>query len=319
MRVSRICLGIVWLLALGTLLAACAGSDSDKKSSDNLALAEPSSSTADSAGMNNPTAGAPSAPASEEPLAAKVNGQPITLVEFQRERERGAMGLQIEPATAAAFDASVLQTLIDQVLIDQAAARLGIAVSDEEIDAELALQADLAAVNGQTLEEIVTAQLYTMDEYRVTLRGMLLTQKVSEAVVAVSPYAVQVHSRHILVADEATARDLLAQIQQGTDFAQLAIQYSLDSSTAPTGGDLDWVSRGDLLQIEVENAIFSLEPGQIAPEPVKSSLGYHIIQTLERVEDRPLSQMALAEKRQQAFLDWLDSQRQVAVIERYVG
>ena len=97
------------------------------------------------------------------------------------------------------------------------------------------------------------------------------------------------------------------------------VQYSLDGSTAPTGGDLDWVSRGDLLQPEVEDAIFALEPGQISPEPVKSSLGYHIVQVLEKVEDRPLSQAALAEKQQQAFMAWLDSQRQAAVIERYVG
>jgi parvulin-like peptidyl-prolyl isomerase len=73
------------------------------------------------------------------------------------------------------------------------------------------------------------------------------------------------------------------------------------------------------LQKEVEDAIFSLEPGQIYPEPVRSSLGYHIVQTLERVNDRPLSQAALAEKKQQAFLNWLDSQRQSAVIERFVG
>jgi peptidyl-prolyl cis-trans isomerase C len=322
-RVFRLCLGIVLLLALVMLLAACAGGDSDNESSDSSPQStvpvDQSGGAADSTGTDSAAAGAVPVQATEEPLAAKVNGQPITLAEFQRERERRAMGLQVEPATVAAFDASVLQTMIDQVLIEQAAARLGIAVTDEEIDSELALQADLAAVNGQTLEEVVTSQLYTMDEYRATLRGMLLTQKVSEAVINVPSYTLQVHSRHILVADETTARALLEQIQQGTDFAQLAMQYSLDSSTAPTGGDLDWVSRGDLLQPEVEEVIFSLEPGQIAPEPVKSSLGYHIIQTLERVEDRPLSQVALAERRQQAFLDWLNSQRQAAVVERYVG
>ena len=321
MRKFRFCLGI--MLAL-ILLAACAGGDSDKSSdspassSNNAAPVDQTVNTENSAAPWRSRWSVP-AQATEEPLAARVNDQPITLAEFQRERERRAMGLEVEPATAAAFDASVLQTMIDQVLIEQAAERLEIVVTDEEIDAELALQADLAAANNQTLEEIVAVQLYTMDEYRAALRGMLLTQKVSEAVAQVSPYAAQVHSRHILVADEATARSLLAQIQQGADFAQLAMQYSLDLTTAPTGGDLDWVSEGDLLQLEVEAAIFALEPGQIAPEPVRSSLGYHIIQTLERVEDRPLSQAALAEKRQQAFLDWLDSQRQTAVIERFVG
>jgi parvulin-like peptidyl-prolyl isomerase len=310
-RVFRFCLGTVLVL----VLAACAGGDGGDKSSasnnqtDNAAPVDQSVNTANVVPVQ----------ATDEPLAARVNGQPITLAEFQRERERRMMGMQVEPATAAAFDASILQTMIDQVLIEQAAGRLGIVVTDDEVDSELALEADLAAANGQTLEDIVAAQLYTMDEYRETLRGMLLTQKVSQVVINVPPYAEQVHSRHILVADEATARALLAQIQAGADFAQLAMQYSLDTSTARTGGDLDWVSRGDLLQPEVEDAIFSLEPGQIAPEPVKSSLGYHIVQTLEKVENRPLSPAALAEKQQRAFLDWLDGQRQAAVVERYVG
>ncbi len=317
MRIFRLSVGIILVL----LLAACAG---DKKSSNspasngnNTVPVDQAVKTANSAGPDSQSENV--IQPTEEPLAAKVNGQPITLAAFERERERRALGMQVEPATQAAFDASVLQTMIDQVVIEQAAARLGIVVTDQEVDTELALQADLATANGETLEEFVAAQLYTMDEYRTAVHGMLLTQKVSETAVQVSPNAEQVHSRHILVADEATARSLLAQIQGGADFAQLAMQYSLDSSTAPTGGDLDWVSRGDLLQPEVEDAIFSLEPGQIAPEPVHSSLGYHIVQTLERVEDRPLSQSALAEKRQQAFLDWLDSQRQSAVIERYIG
>ena len=63
----------------------------------------------------------------------------------------------------------------------------------------------------------------------------------------------------------------------------------------------------------------ALEPGELALYPVQSSLGYHVVQTLERVEDRPLSATALAEKRQNAFLAWLEGQRQMAVIERFVG
>ncbi len=322
MRVFRVILLTSLALALLMILAACAGGDSDKSSGgadNNNAPVDQPVSAADAAGSTNDTAAGVVAQATEEPLAAEVNDEPITLAEFQRERERRAMGMEVEPASAAVFDASVLQTMIDQVLIEQAAERLNIVVTDEEVAAELDLQSDLAAANNQSLEAIVGEQLYTMDEYRETLRGMLLTQKVSESVAQVSPFAAQVHSRHILVADEATARSLISQIQQGADFAQLAMQYSLDSSTAPTGGDLDWVSEGDLLQIEVEQAIFALEPGQLAGEPVKSSLGYHVIQTIERVEDRPLSQAALAEKRQQAFLDWLESERQLAEIEQYIG
>jgi len=309
-RICRFSQVALLVTVVVTLLAGCAGGGQSASGSNQVAPTTQPGAVNDAAAASQPT---------QEPVAARINGQAITVIAFQRERDRRALGLEIQPATAAAFDASVLQTMIDQVLIEQAATREGIVVTDAEIDAELSIQADLASANGQTLEGIVSAQMYTMDEYRAVIRGMLIAQKLSQVVANVSPYAVQVHSRHILVTDEATARALLAQIQQGADFAQLALQYSLDGSTAPTGGDLDWVSRGDLLQPEVEDAIFALEPGQISPEPVKSSLGYHIVQVLEKVEDRPLSQAALAEKQQQAFMAWLDSQRQAAVIERYVG
>jgi hypothetical protein len=308
--------------ALALILGACAGSDADDDSDQAANSSGPSSNTgAQTVNTSNPTGSEEldAAQATEIPLAATVNGEPITMADFERERARWMMGLEVEPATATEFDASVLQLLIDQALIEQAAEREGIVVTDEEIDAELALQADLAAANDMTLEDVVAAQLYTMDEYREVIRGTLLAQRLSDVVANVSPYAPQVHSRHILVKDEATARSLIQQIQNGADFAELAMEYSLDSSTARTGGDLDWVSEGDLLQQEVEDAIFALEPGQLAPEPVRSSLGYHVIQVLERVEDRPLSPGALAEKRQQAFLEWLESQRQTAVIERFVG
>jgi parvulin-like peptidyl-prolyl isomerase len=255
-----------------------------------------------------------------EALAASVNGQPITMAAFERERTRRMVGLDIQPATQTAFDASVLQSMIDQVLVEQYAAQNGIAVTDVEVDAELAAQGDIAAASSLSLEEFVASQQYSMDEYRQALRAMLLWSKVSQTVTASVPTtADQVHARHILVVDEATARQLIAQLDQGADFAQLAIQYSLDSSSARTGGDLDWVGRGDLLQIEVEDAIFALQPGQRSAEPVRSSLGYHVIEVLERVQGRPLDQAEMAEKKEQAFVAWLDARRSAAQIERYVG
>lgn len=313
---------ILWIL-VAVLMAACAGSDASSDSS----TSDSSSNPVSGAENNSTTPASQTSPVptngdgvSTEPLAARVNNQPITLADFERERARRVQGLTVEPATAAAFDATILESMIDQVLVEQAAVRENITVTDAEIDAELAVQEQLASAGGQSLEEIITSQLYTLDEYREAVRAMLLWGKVSAVVVAAVPdTTTQVHSRHILVKDEATARSLLDQLNQGADFAQLAIQYSLDSSTAPSGGDLDWVSRGDLLQPEVEEAVFSLEPGTRSPEPVKSSLGFHIIEVLERADGRPLDQAKLAERREQAFLDWLENERAVSQIERYVG
>ncbi len=295
---------MIGVVLIGVTLAACGGDGSESVAADRA----PNVSNMDDTPQFT-----------DEPLAARVNGQPITMTAFQRERQRRLQGLDAQPATQAAFDASVLDAMIDQVLIEQAAPRLGVMVSDDEIDAELGLQEELAAANDTSLEAMLAEQLYTMDEYRQVLRGLLLAQKVSDVVANVPPTAEQVHARHILVADETTARDLIAQLQQGADFAQLAMEYSLDASSAPSGGDLGWVPRGVLLQPEVEDAIFALGEGELAPEPVRSSLGYHVVQTLERVQDRPLSQALLAERKQRAFQEWLAVERENAVIERYIG
>ncbi len=321
MRLVAFSLG---LMALVALVAACAGDDENTNGGGVIpSSAEAALSNAAAAGDAALAAGsgnvlAPQA-TPEAPLAASVNGEPITLAEFERERARRALGMQIEPATQEAFDASVLDAMIDQLLIEQAAAELDITIGDEAVDEEIALQVSLAEANDTTLEEVLEAQLYTLDEYREVVRDVLLVQQMSEVVAEVPDSAPQVHARHILVADEAAARDLLNQLQAGADFAQLATQYSLDSSSAPSGGDLGWVPRGVLLQQEIEDAIFALEPGQTAPDPVRSSLGFHVVQTLERVEDRPLSPADVAQARQQKFLDWLETQRQDATIERFVG
>ena len=320
--------GCLVLLSLVFVLGACAGGDdtvaepaTDPAPAASNVVSQPETvNTSASSGMDERVVAQPEPTATfVEPLAALVNGEPITLVEFQRERDRRAFGLEVEPATQAAFDLSVLDSMIDQMLIEQAAEREGLVVTDAEVDAELAIQEEIASANSMSLEEIVEMQLYTMDEYREVLHGMLLAQKVSQMVANVASTAPQVHSRHILVKEEAVALDLLAQLAAGADFAQLAAQYSLDSSTAPTGGDLDWVSRGDLLQPEVEAIIFSLQPGERTTAPVQSSLGYHIIEVLERDEARPLSQSALAEKKQQAFLAWLQNQRATAEVQRFIG
>jgi peptidyl-prolyl cis-trans isomerase SurA len=85
--------------------------------------------------------------------------------------------------------------------------------------------------------------------------------------------------------DSAKARvtSILAEIQGGLDFAAAAKQYSQDP-TAAGGGDLGWVSKGDLVG-PVEDAAFSLTVGQVSGV-VKSPTGLHLIQCVERQKDR---------------------------------
>jgi parvulin-like peptidyl-prolyl isomerase len=302
----RLVISFLLALLLVSTLAACGGSDSSKTDSS-----EPSN-------VLNPNTAPTST--SGEPLAALVNGQPITMAAFERQRARSSVGMTVEPATQAAFDAEVLQNMVDQILVEQYAQSAGIEVTDAEVDAELAAQADIAQQSSSSLDQFIADQLYTPEEYREAQRAVLLWYKVANAIAANVPTTTsQVHARHILVKDVALAETLIQQLDQGADFAQLAMQYSQDPSSAQTGGDLTWISEGDLLQPEVEQAIFAMQPGERSTAPVQSSLGYHIIEVLERVEGRPLDEAALAEKRGQAFITWLENQRATAEIERYVG
>jgi peptidyl-prolyl cis-trans isomerase SurA len=76
------------------------------------------------------------------------------------------------------------------------------------------------------------------------------------------------------------AQSLLDSIRAGADFAKLAKQYSNDPGSAKLGGDLGFVKRGVFFP-EFESAAFALAEGQIS-EVIKSPVGFHIIQLLER-------------------------------------
>lgn len=102
----------------------------------------------------------------------------------------------------------------------------------------------------------------------------------------IEPVEEQVWARHILVADEATANDLLQQLKDGADFGQLAIDNSIDTGSGAMGGDLGWFGRGQMVP-EFENAAFDGKVGEIVG-PVQTDYGFHLIQILGH-EMRPVS------------------------------
>lgn len=84
-----------------------------------------------------------------------------------------------------------------------------------------------------------------------------------------------IQASHILVDDEALAKDIIKKLDGGADFAELAKEYSSDSS-AENGGDLGSFGRGKMVA-EFETAAFALKDGEYTKEPVQSQFGYHII------------------------------------------
>lgn len=76
------------------------------------------------------------------------------------------------------------------------------------------------------------------------------------------------------------AEDIIKKLNKGEDFSKLAKKYSDDSSNAKKGGDLGWVSTGDMVD-EFDAAAFKLKKGKYMTSPVKTTYGYHIIYKID--------------------------------------
>ena len=79
------------------------------------------------------------------------------------------------------------------------------------------------------------------------------------------------------------AEEALKKVKSGEDFAQVAKEYSEDS-TASNGGELGTFGKGQMVS-EFENAAFSMKPGEIS-DIIKTQYGYHIIKVTERVDEQ---------------------------------
>ena len=155
------------------------------------------------------------------------------------------------------------------------------------------------------------------DVFRKFFEAQLLETKLREEISAEIPTTqTQVWARHILVADEQAAKDIIVRLQAGEDFATLAQQLSTDTGSGLNGGDLGWFGSGAMVP-EFEDAAFALKnPGDFTTEPVQSDFGYHIVQLIAK-QDRPLTSDQYETAKQKAFADWLTAAKEEYGVETF--
>jgi peptidyl-prolyl cis-trans isomerase C len=157
----------------------------------------------------------------------------------------------------------LLDRLIDGHLLLQAAEEANLA-DDPEVQA--AIERARADVLRQTMIERAVAEA-TDDQALAAAYAELQADP---------DFAVeQVTARHILVATEEEALEVIAELDDGADFAELARERSTDPA-ASNGGELGTFRRGAMVP-PFENAAFALEPGGYSTEPVATQFGYHVI------------------------------------------
>jgi len=96
----------------------------------------------------------------------------------------------------------------------------------------------------------------------------------------------EVHAQHVLLKEEAEAKEVLAKAKKGEDFETLAKKHSKDPSAAQNGGDLGFFTRSRMVPQFADKA-FSMKKGEIS-DPVKSPFGWHIIKMIEARDGKPV-------------------------------
>lgn len=237
----------------------------------------------------------------EDQVTRRINSQRINAGADAETDDGWAKYLNEQGYTPKSLRDKVLEALIDQELVKQFAADEDSAATDEEIQG----QVDKMRGNYSSDEAWATALedsgFDDEEAYREALRYAIAYKKLGEklkdaievddaklleeAQTKLNGKGTMRRSSHILFKkeDEATAQDVLAQIQAGTlDFAEAAKEYSTDTGSAEKGGDVGWDGMTTFVE-EYQSALSGLEVNQTT-ELVESQYGYHIIRCTDKVD-----------------------------------
>jgi peptidyl-prolyl cis-trans isomerase C len=224
------------------------------------------------------------AQADADPVLAKVNGQPIHASDVKAAAE--TLPAQARSMPPQQLYPMLLDQLVDAQALLIAAKKTGL---DKEPDVQRTMQmAEERALESSLLNKVVRPQV----------TDQAIQARYDEQYAGKSGDA-EVHARHILVGDEATAKKIIAELKKGGDFAALSKQYSKDPSASQQGGDLGFFKKGDMVP-EFADVAFALKDKEVTPVPVKTQFGWHVIQTMEhRTTAPPTFEQVRDELRQQ--------------------
>lgn len=196
----------------------------------------------------------------DNPVVATVNG--VTIHRAEVEVARGRLPQQFQELDFAMLFPVLLNSLIDTRLMAEEGRKAGMQ-DDPEVKSQM------RRIEDQLIERVYLSRYINARLSPVALRAHY------DKMVKEMGSQQEVRARHILVEREGDAKTVIAEIDKGADFAELAKKRSTGPSAA-NGGDLGFFSEGQMVPAFSE-AAFKLGVGEVSKEPVQTQFGWHVI------------------------------------------
>lgn len=240
------------------------------------------------------------------PVVAKVDGEDITRVDVYRFIK--LMPANVQQLPPQAVYPLALEQVVNTRLVQNKAEAAGL-----ENDPEVRQQLEMA-------RQQIIRSVYIQRELDKRISDADVKAKYNDAI-GKSPAVEEIKASHILLQSEAEAKDIIAKLEAGGDFAKLAAENSGDPGNKDQGGDLGWFSQTDMVPSFSEGA-FKLGKGETTKAPIQTQFGWHVVKVTDKRE-RPkptideTRPMIEAELRREKLETILDDWRKTAKIEKF--
>ena len=247
--------------------------------------------------------------------AAAVNGEGIRQTSYDASLLQLQVALQTYPdmlPEGQTAQEAVIEQLVYRALLAQAAREAGFSATEEIVTQRLA-QLTANAGGEEALDQWLAENGYSLETFLLELPLEIEAAWQRDQIAAAVPEVMeQVRAQQILFYDSFQASRAYDQLNAGFPFDQIAANNDPQSL-----GYLDWFPRGYLIFPEIEEAAFSLEPGQYS-QVIETPAGYHILYVYEKAPAHPLSAEARLTLQEKAVSEWLTQQRSQSAVEVYL-
>ena len=202
----------------------------------------------------------------DDPVVAKVNGAPVyrtDVLDFIK-----TLPPQMQQVDPKSIFPMALEQVVNGKIVDEKAKAENLS-NDPDVVKRMA-DAKLQIVRAVYAEHAI-AKEFSQDA----------VQKAYDDIVKSMPKVDEVHARHILVDSEKQANDIIAKLNAGAKFEDLAKEFSKDKANSASGGDLGYFAQTDMVK-EFADAAFALKANEYTKAPVKTQFGFHVIQSLDK-------------------------------------